>query len=118
MGILEGLGLFSVAVNVIGAVWGFFTRKKAKTAREALIIVSDGLKVLEEVIEVNKDVLDKTSVGKQITAGIKKYGPVVTEAVDTARKLAHIADKQAYEIAQIAEEIQRHKQQVAARRNL
>ncbi len=92
-----GIGEIIVAVGAIGGlftgIWKLIIKtKEAKTLSDKLDKVSEGLVIVEEAVEQNKALLDKTPAGKKITATIKEYGPAAKQAVDEARKIAREVD--------------------------
>ncbi len=81
--------LISVIGNLVLGVWGFFKKRAAKKASDHLDTALQGLERIEDAIEKNKGVIEKTDIGRKITKTIKEYGPIAESVVDEARKLLH-----------------------------
>ncbi len=89
-----GLETIVAAVSVLGNLflgfYGLFKKAQHKKVSEQLGVVSEGLNKVSDVVETLKtSPIAQTPAGKQVTAGIKAYGPVVQALVTQARNIAH-----------------------------
>ena len=95
---LAGLAaLISAVGNIALGIWGIFKKKD-------LDAVSEGMVIIEEAIDANKDTLRKYKPGRAVTKTIKDYGPAARATVDTARRISHAIAKERYEKAIIRRE--------------
>jgi len=84
--------LISVAVNAVAGILGpLFARKIAsqrkrlKQTEETMETLSNGLRVIEQAVEENKDALSRTGAGDRIARTIRTYGSAARQLVDVAR---------------------------------
>jgi uncharacterized protein YoxC len=108
----------SVIVNALAAVAvALFGRRvvkqrqKIEETERALAVIATGLQVVEQAVEENKDILQKTGAGDRIVRTIRAYGPAAKQVVDLARQAAaNLRQKSVsdYEAAVIAQETFEH----------
>ena len=82
------IAAIGVLGNVVLAFFGLWQRAKKRTALQQLDTVSEGLIIIEETIEKNKDVIKNLGVGKSITKSIVRHSIGAELFVDEARRLA------------------------------
>lgn len=88
MVIAEIVAVAGVITSIFTSLYGLFKRKQVKTVSDTLDAVVDGLLVIEQATEENKDKLKKGG-GDKVVATIKSYGADARAIVTLARDIAH-----------------------------
>jgi len=88
MVVAEVVAIAGVVASIFTSIYGLFKRKEVKTVSAKLEAVADGLVIIEQAIDENKDTLKKAG-GDKVVLTIKSYGDDARAIVNMARDLAH-----------------------------